>query len=235
MPIVRSLGALREVAGSVVLTVVACDWPFRSLAAGQARAAAMGSYGHYPYPLNEKGNPIDTPEWRDACDISPHAPKKHEPNAPDNALLKAVREYEDSGMAAVDSAISGGADLNAVDKFGYTPLHLAIKNKNTVLANKLIETDGVQLDLKTNKGFTPMLVAAWKGDIQIVQKLITKGADINAQDTAKRNVWGVAHDWHHEEILELLKRHDFHYKEGDTLAFPPAPKWRPEHRDKGLS
>ena len=34
------------------------------------------------------------------------------------------------------------------------------------------------------------------------------------------------------QILELLKRHDFHYKEGDTLAFPPAPKWRPEHRDK---
>ena len=34
------------------------------------------------------------------------------------------------------------------------------------------------------------------------------------------------------QILELLKRNDFHYKEGDTLAFPPAPKWRPEHRDK---
>ena len=33
-------------------------------------------------------------------------------------------------------------------------------------------------------------------------------------------------------VLELLKRNDFHYKEGDTLAFPPAPKWRPEHRDK---
>ena len=72
----------------------------------------------------------------------------------------------------------------------------------------------------------------------------------------------VAHDWHHAgsplnsrdfsltlfivpslfsprmhpifllQILELLKRNDFHYKEGDTLAFPPAPKWRPEHRDK---
>ena len=36
------------------------------------------------------------------------------------------------------------------------------------------------------------------------------------------------------QILELLKRHDFHYAEGDTLAFPPAPKWRPEHRDKNL-
>ena len=59
-----------------------------------------------------------------------------------------------------------------------------------------------------------------------------KGCDIKAKDTAGRNVWGVAHDWHHEEILELLKRNDFHMYEGDVLAFPPAPKWRPEHRGK---
>ena len=186
----------------------------------------------YPYPLNEKGNPIDTPEWRNANDIAPHAPKSHEKNAPDNALLKAVRNFEDDGMAPIEAALSGGADINAADKFGYTALHLAIKSKNSVLANKLIEMAGIDLNLKTNKGFTPMLVAAWKGDTQMVQKLITAKADINAQDTAKRNVWGVAHDWHHEEILELLKRHDFHYKTGDTLAFPPAPKWRPENRDR---
>ena len=40
------------------------------------------------------------------------------------------------------------------------------------------------------------------------------------------------HDARNEMELELLKRHDFHYAEGDTLAFPPAPKWRPEHRGK---
>ena len=34
------------------------------------------------------------------------------------------------------------------------------------------------------------------------------------------------------QILELLKRNEIHYAEGDVLAFPPAPKWRPEHRLK---
>jgi ankyrin repeat protein len=92
--------------------------------------------------------------------------------------------------------------------------------------------EGVDRNAKTNRGFTPMLVAAWKGELAIVQKLITKGADIKAVDSAGRNVWGVAHDWHKEEILELLKRHDFHYSTGDVLAFPPHPKWRPENRDK---
>lgn len=195
----------------------------------------MGSYGHYPYPKDENGKEINTCEWRNVDDISYHAPKAHEKSAPpDNALLKAVREYETTGMKGVDDAISSGCNINAADKLGYTALHLAIKNKNAVLANKLIEIEGIDLNLQTKKGFTPMLVAAWKGDLQIVKKLIDKGADMNIKDTAKRNVWGVAHDWHHEEILEMLKKKDFHYKEGDQLAFPPHPKWRPEHRDKNI-
>jgi len=192
----------------------------------------MGSYGHFPYPLNEKGKPVDTCEWRNADDITSHAPKSHEKKAPDSALLKAVRKFEEEGMAPVEAALGGGADVNAKDKFGFTPLHLAIKSKQVALVSKLIDLEGVDLNAKTVKGFTPLLVAAWKGDLTTVQKLITKGADLKLKDTAGRNVWGVAHDWHHEEVLELLKRNDFHYAEGDVLAFPPAPKWRPEHRNK---
>ena len=105
-------------------------------------------------------------------------------------------------MEGVDAAIAAGASINAADKFGFTALHLAIKNKNVALANKLLENEGIaeSLSAKTNKGFTPLLVAAWKGDLSMVQKLITKGADLKAKDTAGRNVWGVAHDWHHEEV-----------------------------------
>jgi len=192
-------------------------------------SVAMGSYGHFPYPLDAKGKPVDTPEWRDADSVASHAPKK---GAPDNGLLKAVRQFEADGMDPVAAALSAGGDINCKDKFGFTPLHLAIKSKQVALANKLLEVDGIDLNAKTTKGFTPMLVAAWKGDMAMVQKLITKGGDMKAKDSAGRNVWGVAHDWHHEEILELLKRNDFHYEEGDVLAFPPAPKWRPAHRDK---
>ena len=32
---------------------------------------------------------------------------------------------------------------------------------------------------------------------------------------------------------ELLARFDVHHKEGDILAFPPHPKWRPERRLAG--
>ena len=192
----------------------------------------MGSYGHFPYPLNEKGNPIDTPEWRDTSDITAHSPKSHEKGAADSDLLKCVREYGDKGMEPIEAALAAGADINAADKLGFTALHLAIKSKNTALAAKLLEMEGINLDAKTKKGFAPIHMAAWKGDLNLVQKLITKGCDLKSKDTAGRNVWGVAHDFHHEEILELLKRHDIHYAEGEVLAFLPAPKWRPEHRGK---
>ena len=157
----------------------------------------------YPYPLNAKGNPIDTPEWRDANDITAHAPTPQEKVKVDNALFKAIREYEDAGMGPIDEALGSGIDINCVDKFGFTPLHLAIKNKNLPLVNKFLEVEGVDLNAKTKKGFAPIHVAAWKGELNTVQKLITKGCDINAKDTAGRNVWGVAHDWHHEEVRSL--------------------------------
>lgn len=40
----------------------------------------------------------------------------------------------------------------------------------------------------------------------------------------------MAHDWHHEEILEYFARKGLHHKEGDKMAFPPHPKWREENR-----
>ena len=172
----------------------------------------------YPYPLNAKGNPIDTPEWRDANDITAHAPTPQEKVKVDNALFKAIREYEDAGMGPIDEALGSGIDINCVDKFGFTPLHLAIKNKNLPLVNKFLEVEGVDLNAKTKKGFAPIHVAAWKGELNTVQKLITKGCDINAKDTAGRNVWGVAHDWHHEEVRSLAASLAF---ESSSSLFSP--------------
>ena len=45
------------------------------------------------------------------------------------------------------------------------------------------------------------MIAAWKGDSGCATKLMTMGADKFAVDTGGRNAWGVAHDWHKEEVL----------------------------------
>ena len=135
---------------------------------------------------------------------------------------------------AVKVLLNIGCDVNAVDKLGFTPLHLALKSKQSALANRLLQVDGVQLDVQTRKGFTPLMIAAWKGDIELCSALIEKGADLKVKTEDNRNVWGVANDHHHEEILHLLKKHGLQFEEGDEVAFPPHPKWRAEHRDKNI-
>ena len=149
--------------------------------------------GHYPYPEDAAGKPIDTPEWREANDI------KKQASSMDSALIKATRNFDNDGMGPVDKLIEGGADVNAVDKWGFTPLHLAIKSKNNQLALKLIGMQGVDVNAKTKRGFTPVMTASWKGDLEILTELINKGADLHAVETGIRNAWGVAHDWHKEE------------------------------------
>ena len=150
----------------------------------------------------------------------------------DTDLIKAIRKYADEGIEPFEKALAAGADVNATDKFGFTPLHLAIKNQAAPLVYKLLDVDGIDLNAQTKRGFTPLMTACWKGDVGVVQKLINMKADVDKIDTGGRKIWGVAHDWHQEEILELLKRNDIHYSNGDVLAFPPHPKWRPENRGR---
>ena len=82
------------------------------------------------------------------------------------------------------------------------------------------------------RGFTALMVAAWKGQNATMQKLIKAGANIELKDTGGRNCWGVAHDWHQEEALEVLKKNGMEYKThgGTATAFPPAPKWRMDEK-----
>lgn len=177
------------------------------------------------YPRDSKGNPISTPDYRDADVITDTA------NAADPPLIVAVRQYSENPKL-IDEALAAGADVNAQDKLGYTPLMLGIKSWNDGLIAKVLKLDGLQLDLQTKRGFTALHVAAWKGNSKVVQKLIDMGATIDLKDTGGRNAWGIAHDWHHEETLEVLKKNGLTYEShgGTAVAQPPAPKWRPSEK-----
>jgi|UniRef100_A0A7S0P5D8 ankyrin repeat protein len=181
------------------------------------------------YPRDAKGNPISTPDYRDADVITDTA------NAKDPDLVVAVRRYtEEPGL--IDKALKAGADVNAQDKLGYTPLMLAIKSWNDSLIDKMLNLDGHELDYKldvqTKRGFTALHVAAWKGNTKVAKKLLDMGATIDIKDTGGRNAWGIAHDWHHEEMLEMFKENGLTYEShgGTAVSFPPAPKWRPSEQ-----
>jgi len=65
---------------------------------------------------------------------------------------------------------------------------------------------GVDPNLKSSKGATPLFYAVYGGHLEIVELLITRGADVNAA-YLNNSVLDQAHSYDDQEIVELLEVH----------------------------
>ena len=65
---------------------------------------------------------------------------------------------------------------------------------------------GVDPNLKSSKGATPLFYAVYGGHLDIVELLITRGADVNAV-YLNNSVLDQAHSYDDQEIVELLEVH----------------------------
>lgn len=91
------------------------------------------------------------------------------------ALLKAV---DDGDLTAATAALNAGADINARNKYGRTPL---IGFNDVVMVDFLIK-NGAHVNVRDNDSFTPLLFYAKYDKADIVSLLIHKGADVNVRD-----------------------------------------------------
>ncbi len=69
---------------------------------------------------------------------------------------------------------ANGADLNAVTKAGYSPLHVAAHFGSTGMIKQLLES-GVCVNGQNELGYTPLHQAAQQGHSQIVNLLLETG------------------------------------------------------------
>ena len=84
--------------------------------------------------------------------------------------------------ADIGSLLDRGASLDASDKHGLTPLHLAASNGH-LEAVRLLWSKGMDLDLEDKHNRTPLHLAATQGHLDIVNFLLTKGAWSEAYDS----------------------------------------------------
>lgn len=78
--------------------------------------------------------------------------------------------------------IAYGADPNTTDNYGRTPLVFAITQDKLELAAQLIEA-GAHVDQKDRQtGDAPLHIAAKKGNVQLINTLLAKGASLEVQN-----------------------------------------------------
>lgn len=91
-------------------------------------------------------------------------------------------------VAVANFLIDKGANINAKNNNGATPLYFATKNFD--LAQYLI-TLGADVNIRAYGDFTPLYQAAFSGNLKVAKLLIDHGADVNAsggQGTVLRGI-----------------------------------------------
>lgn len=81
-------------------------------------------------------------------------------------------------LREVDLQLQAGADPNRRDAHGNGALHLAAREEAARVLERLLEHPALQVDLRNAAGETPLMLAALRGRLDFVQRLVARGARI---------------------------------------------------------
>ena len=91
-------------------------------------------------------------------------------------FFKAVRMDD---ARTVQQLLSRGFDVNTIDTSGQNALVIAIQEPSPKVSKVLLESPKIDLNALNIKGESPLMLAALKGQLELADRMVKKGADVN--------------------------------------------------------
>lgn len=79
----------------------------------------------------------------------------------------------------IASLLNRGFDPNTRDPQGLPGLYIALRDSSLKAAEVLIDWPKTNVEIRTDKDESPLMIAALKGQLALVKKLIARDADVN--------------------------------------------------------
>lgn len=130
-------------------------------------------------------------------------------------FFQAIRRDDGRG---IQSLLQRGFDPNALDPKGMHGLYLALQEGSVKAAEVLVDWPKTNVEWRTAKDESPLMMAALKGRTDLVRKLIARGADVNKPGWAPLHY--AATNGHLEIMLILLEHHAFIDAESPNKTTP---------------
>ncbi len=108
-------------------------------------------------------------------------------------------------LSTAKSAISSGADVNAINRDGWTALTYASGKSREDIVNLLL-SKGADINASGSVGITPLAIVSFVGNKDMVKLLLSKGADVNVKTDSHGTALDQAESRGEKEIVKILKQ-----------------------------
>ena len=104
--------------------------------------------------------------------------------------------------------LNKGSDVNALSTYNISALYAAMHGKKTEVVKLLLDQDDILVDQRIYDGYTPLQIACTRGSLNIVKRLLNKGANANSQSKGGHCPLHEAAAQNHVNVVKLLLDQD---------------------------